>query len=255
MAKTATSTKSTASRKSAAKPTMTASAQAVLQDIEKRRAAKQNTEVPQGAPAPSHAEGASATPPSAPHIDLKRYVDALTQAVGFSKASIDLEMAVCLSIFAESGEANIHAKKEVMKAYVGAGWKTASPAEDDYKTVNRRLNAAAALFDKMGGKKALDEVTAGVPEEAHIGAIVNHLATNYELTSLNAVWAAAGRPVKSVHDWNFNERTRGAAATAPQTPQDRAGAPQLPKVEGVQPATGQASRLRRLCRRRPTRRC
>jgi hypothetical protein len=240
MAKTANSTKPATTT---AKPEMTASAQAVLQDIEKRMAAGQPK------PQPT-AEGASANPPAAPHINIQRYIDALSQAAGFSKASIDLEMAVCLSIFAEDGAADINAKKDVMAAYTGAGWKCETTTGSDYKTVNRRLNAAAALFDKMGGKAAIDEVTAGVPETAHISAIVNHLASEFELTSLNAVWAAAGRPVKNPRDWTYDERTRGE--NTPATPRtagegaSAAGPAQLPPAPapaaGTDTTTVQATR-------------
>lgn len=235
MAKAATTTKTTSTRKPATKQATGADVQAVLSDIQKRMGA-----APAPAPAASNtAEGASATPPAAPHIDIARYVAALAQAAGFSKASIDLEMAVCLSIFAESGEANLAAKKEVLAAYSGAGWKCDTHTGDDYKTVSRRLNAAAALFDKMGGKKAIDEVTAGVPVEAHIGAIVNHLAATFELNSLNAVWAAAGRPVKNIRDWNWAERKHGVAPEAPKPAGEgamAAGSPQLPPAPA--PAAG-----------------
>lgn len=239
MAKAATTTKTTSTRKPATKQATGADVQAVLSDIQKRMGAA----TPAPAPAASNGEGASATPPAAPHIDIARYVAALSQAAGFSKASIDLEMAVCLSIFAESGEANLAAKKEVLAAYSGAGWKCDTHTGDDYKTVSRRLNAAAALFDKMGGKKAIDEVTAGVPVEAHIGAIVNHLAETFELNSLNAVWAAAGRPVKNIRDWNWAERKHGEAATPKPAGEGAtaAGAPQLPAAPapaaGAEPAT------------------
>lgn len=214
MAKTITATKT--ARKTAGAPS--AAAKSVMKEADKHAAAK-GSAAQQGS-TPATQEGASATPPQAPHIDLKRYIDALAQAQGFSKASVDLEVAVCLSIFAEAGDANITSKREVMKAYVGAGWKCAAHTEADYKTVSRRLNASAALFERMGGKKAIDEVTAGVPEDAHIGALVNHLATKYELTSLNAVWAAAGRPVKNVRDWTYDERTRGenTPPSRPRTP-------------------------------------
>lgn len=220
MATRTRSTKATASTKTTRGASKKGSAPVnptVMQDVQKALAAGAAPAPANGeTQKPTQGEGASATPPEH-HIDLKKYVDALSQAAGFSKASIDLEMAVCLAIFAEYGEADLSSKKEVMKAYAGAGWKCETHAAPDYKTVNRRLNAAAALFDKMGGAEAINGIIAGLPDTAVLGALVQHLASNFELTSLNAVWAAAGKPVANPRDWNYTERQRGAS-----TPQQRA---------------------------------
>lgn len=213
-----TRTRKTATATAAQKAAKAPASNTVLQDVQKLLQAKTLPASPEQPKA--QAEGASVTPPEQ---DIQRYIDALSQANGFAKASIDLEMAVCLMVFAEQGGAGINEKKAVYKVYAGAGWKCETHAGPDYKTVSRRLNAAAALFDKMGGSKVIGELLAAIPPEAQIGALVQHLATNFELTSLNAVWAAAGRPVKNERDWTYTERVRGENAGGPG--QDRAGQP------------------------------
>jgi hypothetical protein len=137
-------------------------------------------------------------------LSMQTYVDALEKAMGFTKASITLEMAVCMSVYASYGEASLAAKKEVMLVYQNAGYATATHKDADYKTVSRRLNAAAALFDKIGVEQ-IQDITEGTKEEEHIQAIVNFLSTEFDLKSLNAVWAAAGRPIVATYDSDYDE--------------------------------------------------
>lgn len=141
-------------------------------------------------------------------LDVSVYAEALTRANALAKASISLEMSVCMVIYALSGGTTLIGKRDVKRAYSAAGYKC-NPKGPDYKTVNRRLNAAAALYDKMGGTAKIIEIIGGYTGVAALVAINEHLNSVYTLTSINAVWAAAGRPVLSNYDSDYNENGSG----------------------------------------------
>jgi hypothetical protein len=166
-------------------------------------------------------------------LSLQTYVDALEKSTGFSRASVNLEMAVCLSVYAAYGEASLMAKHEVRIIYQSAGYACATHSDADYKTVVRRYGAAAALFEAMGGKAALDEITGSTTEAEHIQAIVNHLSTNFQLNSLNAVWAAAGRPILNTRDSNYSEGEEGADTDGTQRRQRQPAGQGIPGAGGT----------------------
>jgi hypothetical protein len=153
---------------------------------------------------------------------------ALERVAGFSKQSISLEMGICMAVYVASNGATLPAKQEMRIIYQGAGYNCATHTDPDYKTVMRRLNAAAALFDKIG----IDEmrnVVEGKADADMIQAVAEYLEKEYDLTSLNAVWAAADRPVVAKHDFDYDE-----GETAPRTGR---GARSTGRTPG-QPGTG-----------------
>lgn len=149
------------------------------------------------APAPATAKAEKKHDERFLSISMQTYVNAITAATGFKKQSLNLELAVCLSVYAQYGKADLQAKKDLYQIYSEAGYKTADPEGDDYKTVNRRINAAAALFDHIGGKATVDDWTVATHEMQTIQAIINRLTTEYDFKSINGVMAMVGRPIVS----------------------------------------------------------
>jgi hypothetical protein len=65
------------------------------------------------------------------------------------KQAIQLELAVGLAVFQLHGNSGKDARTMLMGAYSAAGYRCTHINEMDYKTINRRVNATAALFEKL----------------------------------------------------------------------------------------------------------
>lgn len=65
------------------------------------------------------------------------------------KQAIQLELAVGLAVFQLHGNSGKDARAMLMGAYSAAGYRCIHINEMDYKTINRRVNATAALFEKL----------------------------------------------------------------------------------------------------------
>lgn len=128
-------------------------------------------------------------------VSMQTYVNAITSAAGFSRSALNLELAVGLSVFANAGKADIDTKKVLYQVYAEAGYKCLSINDEDYKTVNRRINTAAELFKYIGGKEAIDEMTVATSEMQSINVIAQHLQSEFDFKGINSVLAAVGKPV------------------------------------------------------------
>lgn len=65
------------------------------------------------------------------------------------KQAIQLELAVGLAVFQLHGNSGKESRGMLMAAYAAAGYRCIHINEMDYKTINRRVNATAALFEKL----------------------------------------------------------------------------------------------------------
>ena len=140
-------------------------------------------------------------------IDMGIYAEALTRANALAKASIVLEMSVCVVIYAFNDGATLAGKTDVRRAYMAAGYRCEDRSGPGYKTVNRRLNAAALLYDHMGGTTKIIEIIGGYTGFTALMLINDHLNLTYNLTSLNSVLAAVGRPV--IYSYSSNSKEIG----------------------------------------------
>lgn len=133
-----------------------------------------------------------------PTVTSASCVRALERAIGFGKSALYLEVAVALAVFASSSTgADRSTKRVVMEIYTQAGFDTRLDGED-YKTVNRRINASAAFFNKIG-KDAIDAAAAGLREGKAIDAISTFLSATFNFSGVNAVLEFAGKPVKQTN--------------------------------------------------------
>lgn len=130
---------------------------------------------------------------------------AMQKAFGFGKAALNLEIAVSLAIFAFSeGGANKEGKRIVMETYAQAGYETDTDGED-YKTCNRRMNAAAKLYDFMTRREVVAAMD-GRTEGDAIEALKNYLTQEYNFSTINSILAAVGQPVKQTNTAAYREK-------------------------------------------------
>lgn len=82
-------------------------------------------------------------------ISAETCVAALNIAAFNRKTAFRVEMAVGLAVFLVHGGAGRDARRMLSKAYNSAGYECVQVTGIDYKTVNRRINATAALYEKL----------------------------------------------------------------------------------------------------------
>lgn len=83
-------------------------------------------------------------------IDYKVLTEAINTAALSRRAALNLELAVGLVHFTQETDGTSATGKANLKAvYNAAGYDCMDKNSRDYKTVNRRLNACAKLFDKL----------------------------------------------------------------------------------------------------------
>lgn len=82
-------------------------------------------------------------------LSIESCAAALNHAAMNRRAAIQLELAVGLAVFQYQGSSSKDARAMLNDAYAAAGYRCVHISEMDYKTVNRRINATAALFEKL----------------------------------------------------------------------------------------------------------
>lgn len=74
---------------------------------------------------------------------------ALNTAALNRKSAFQVELAVGLAVFLSYGSTDKDAREMLNNAYATAGYECIRVSGMDYKTVNRRINATAKLFEKL----------------------------------------------------------------------------------------------------------
>lgn len=118
----------------------------------------------------------------------RSYVTAIKNASLHRKSALHLELAVGLALFGDSGT-----KTDLTEIYAAAGYDCLLPEGADYKTINRRVNAAEWLFDYIGPDE-LAEWAGEAKKAARIEAIRARVEA-LKLDTINAVKALVGKPV------------------------------------------------------------
>lgn len=115
-------------------------------------------------------------------LTLDTCTAALSCAASNHKAAIQLELAVSLAVFHMNGGTSRDARSVLNGVYSSSGWQCAHFTDPDYKTVNRRINAAASLYEKVPVGKWVGNLA----EMEVIKAICEGLAP-YELYTIQDV--------------------------------------------------------------------
>jgi hypothetical protein len=85
------------------------------------------------------------------NVSYEVFVAAISNAALSRRAALQIELAVGLIHFTqENGGTDTAGKANLKAVYHAAGYDCMAKADRDYKTVNRRLNMTAKLFDKFG---------------------------------------------------------------------------------------------------------
>lgn len=126
------------------------------------------------------------------NLSIETAVKAVADSLVMGRKALNTELAVCLAIFAAEGNTEQAAKSMVTEVYVKAGYDAANSNSRHYKTVNRRVNAAAGLFTMVSAPTVLEWVGKS-QEEKMIAAILKGL-DEYKFDSMDDVLEFCGRP-------------------------------------------------------------
>ncbi len=86
-------------------------------------------------------------------LSIETCVAAINRAAINRKSAFQIELAVGLAVYLNSGGTDKLAKAMLCNVYASAGYKCMSVNDMDYKTVNRRVNVSADLFNTLGQAK------------------------------------------------------------------------------------------------------
>lgn len=87
--------------------------------------------------------------------NLKVCRTAINKALADHASGLRMELAVAFAVILDSGKARRLARAVLCECYAAAGLQCSQPGDRDWRSINRRIGAALALFDFIG----LDEVT------------------------------------------------------------------------------------------------
>lgn len=140
------------------------------------------------------------TPPrhdEPPRANESVWVTALSGAEAFHRDALQLELAVGLSVFSVKADAvkvGLDAKKALRNVYAKAGYNCVTPLGEDYKTVNRRINVAADLYQHIGGRETIMDWIGDAAPREQVKTIMEHVK-GYHFDSINDVLAFMGKAV------------------------------------------------------------
>ncbi len=133
-------------------------------------------------------------------INYKVMVAAIANAALSRRAALQMELAVSLVHFTqENGGTDATGKANLKAVYHAAGYLCMSKEERDYKTVNRRLNAMAKCFDKIGSSVVHGWIEGGVKTEAILATVQHELAA-YGFDTMDDVHEYVGTSTSRVRD-------------------------------------------------------
>lgn len=101
-------------------------------------------------------------------LSIETCTSCLTHAAINRKQALQLEFAVGLCVFLLFKGAGVEARRMLNQTYAAAGYRCITVADPDYKTINRRINVTAALYERLpvktwvGGHAEFDAVRAVV---------------------------------------------------------------------------------------------
>lgn len=87
--------------------------------------------------------------------NLKVCRTAINKALADHASGLRMELAVAFAVILDSGKARRLARAVLCECYAAAGLQCSQPGDRDWRSINRRIGAALALFDFIG----LDEIT------------------------------------------------------------------------------------------------
>lgn len=125
-------------------------------------------------------------------FDYNVLTSAIANAALSRRAALQMELAVAMIHFTqEKGQTDASGKANLKAVYHAAGYLCMTKADRDYKTVNRRLNAMAKCFDKIGSSVANGWVNGHGDTESTLQYVVAEMAP-FGFETLDDVLAYVG---------------------------------------------------------------
>ena len=115
-------------------------------------------------------------------LSIETCVSALSNAALSRKLALQIEIAVSFGIFTVAGNSDREARQTLCDAYATAGYQCLTADDIDYKTVNRRVNATADLFNAISLRTVRKWIGHNC-EQSMLAAIVEGLRP-YEIQSI-----------------------------------------------------------------------
>jgi hypothetical protein len=122
---------------------------------------------------------------------LKAYTNCIVEAALSRSVALEIELAVGFAVLLECDGAKRLARETMLSIYNAAGSKCSTPGDVDWKAINRRIAAAIALFDFVGG----EDITAwseGKTKRELVDAFRPHIGA-LKLKSVNEVLLACDK--------------------------------------------------------------
>lgn len=158
------------------------------------------------------------------NLSVTTCIAALHGAALSRKAAFQTELGVSFAVFLTQGGTERNARQLLVEAYASAGYMCLTPADADYKTINRRINATADLFNTVK-MRTVKKWAGALDENKLIAAMVEGLRP-YELFSVADVQRYCAPP-ETVHT-----SPTGQEKTAVQPHNEILGGPTSPNRTG-----------------------
>lgn len=126
-------------------------------------------------------------------VSTQTLTAAIVEASGFGKKALQLELATGIALFMESNGVDRDTKQALQRIYEQAGFLCRDQFSSDYKTVRRRIDAAAELYNWIE-HTTISEWMGSSKEKKAITNIVKGLE-QYDLRGINSVFALVGKQV------------------------------------------------------------
>lgn len=117
------------------------------------------------------------------NLSIETCIKALTRAAISRRAAFQTEIGVGFAVFLIKGNAEKEARQLLTETYASAGYMCLTPTDPDYKTINRRINATADLFNTI--KLRTVKKWAGTLDENNLIAAMVEGLKPYDLQSIS----------------------------------------------------------------------
>lgn len=123
--------------------------------------------------------------------NLKAFSTAIAGALVSRKSALQVEVAVCFAVHLDCNQAKRLSRAMLCEIYANAGVHCGSPGDLDWKSTNRRITAALALFDFFGAAEITNWIE-GKQRKELIDAIVAKLEP-LKIKSTNEILAVCDK--------------------------------------------------------------
>jgi len=123
--------------------------------------------------------------------NLKAFTTALSNAALSRKTALQYEVAVTFAVHLDSKQAKRVSRAVMCEIFAEVGYKSSQPGDLDWKSVNRRITAAFALFEFLGPEE-VEKWVEGKSRMEIINAIVAKLEP-LKIKSTNEILEICGK--------------------------------------------------------------